>query len=64
MAKPSLADVSIDAMDPDADADVDAGPETEGYEAAVSELADVLGIPDDKMGAFRDAFEAAVMNCR
>lgn len=36
---------------------------SEEYSAAVEELADVLGVAEEQRGAFRDAFEAAVMSC-
>lgn len=36
----------------------------EAYGAAVDELADVLGVSDDKRDAFREAFEAAVMSAK
>lgn len=36
----------------------------EDYDAAVGELADVLGVPEDKVDAFKSAFQAAVMSCR
>lgn len=57
--KPSLADAMAES--------VDATPDSEGsgdYDAASDELADVLGVPDDKRDAFREALEAAVMSCR
>ena len=41
-----------------------AKPEGDSYGAAVDELADVLGVSDDKRDAFREAFEAAVMSCK
>lgn len=34
------------------------------YSASTDELADVLGIPEAKRAAFREAFEAAVMSCK
>jgi hypothetical protein len=43
----------------------EAAPESDdSYGAAVDELADVLGVPDDKLDAFREAFEAACMACK
>jgi hypothetical protein len=34
------------------------------YSAAVDELAEVIGVADDKMADFKAAFEAAVMACK
>lgn len=34
------------------------------YSAIVDELADVLGVADDKKQDFADAFKAAVMHCK
>lgn len=42
----------------------DAPKEDDSYGASVDELADVLGVSDDKRDAFREAFEAAVMSCK
>ncbi len=36
----------------------------ESYSASVDELADVLGVAENKRDAFREAFEAAVMSCK
>jgi hypothetical protein len=36
----------------------------DSYGAAVDELADVLGVADDKMEDFKAAFEAAVRTCK
>lgn len=36
----------------------------DSYGAAVDELADVMGVAEDKRDAFREAFEAAVMSCK
>lgn len=55
---PSLADVALDAEPDTEDVDGDA------YTAAVDELADVMGIGEDKRDAFRSAFEAAVMSVK
>ena len=41
-----------------------AEPDGDEYSAAVGELADVLGVPEDKLEAFTEAFEAAVMSCK
>lgn len=58
--KPSLAEVTakLPVADEDEDGDMD------GYAASVDELADVLGVADDKRDTFRSAFEAAVMSCK
>jgi hypothetical protein len=59
--KPSLGDV-IGLGDVDEDEDM--GEEDGSYSAAVSELAEVLGVGDDQMDAFKTAFQAAVMSCK
>lgn len=58
--KPSLADVALEES-----GDEEEAPESgDDYGVAVDELAEVLGVTDDKMQAFRDAFQAACMSCR
>lgn len=57
--KPSLGEVAVDVSDVD-DTDDEAGE----YDAAVDEVADLLGVSEDKLEAFRDAFKAAVMSCK
>jgi len=45
--------------------DADEGDDEGGeYSAIVDELADVLGVADDKKQDFADAFKAAVMHCK
>lgn len=34
------------------------------YGASLDELAEVLGVADDKRGDFSEAFKAAVMSCK
>lgn len=62
MKTPSLADVAMPSEDdlaPDSTPDVG-----DDYSASVAELADLLGVPDDKRDAFSTAFQAAVMTCK
>jgi len=60
MAKPSLADVALDDdMAPDSTPSVG-----DDYGASVAELAELLGVPADKVDAFSTAFQAAVMTCK
>ncbi len=58
--KPALAAVPAIGKPKAKPAAVDDG----AYSASVDELADVLGVSDDKRDSFREAFEAAVMSCK
>ena len=61
MKKVSLADVAaMPSTDDDESAE---GSGAASYDAAVSELADVLGVADDKLDAFKAALEAVIMTC-
>ncbi len=61
MKKPSLASVAS-MMEPIEDEE-SAMPD-DGYETAAAELAEVLNVPEDRMGAFTDALEAFVRSCK
>jgi hypothetical protein len=58
--KPSLGAVVVEigsAKKPAKDDD-------DAYAAAVDELAEVMGVSEEKLDAFREAFQAAVMSCK
>jgi len=61
--KPSLA-VLIGMGKGPADDKESQSEDMDEYSASTDELADVLGIPEEKRDAFRDAFQAAVMSCK
>lgn len=58
--KPSLGEVTASPMEGlSGDSDED-----DSYGAAVDELAEVIGVPEDKLPAFAAAFKAAAMSCK
>lgn len=63
--KPSLA--LVISAGKKGDADEEAPPsskELDDYGASLDELADVLGVADDKRQDFAEAFKAACMSCK
>lgn len=60
--KPSLAEVSADAAPPSDPMLSD--DDTSDYDAAVDELAEDLGVGDDKLENFRASFKAAVLSVK
>lgn len=61
--KPSLALV-VGKGKADDDEAPPSSKEMDDYGASLDELADVLGVADDKREDFADAFKAACMSCK
>lgn len=60
--KPSLADVAADSAPPSDPMLSD--DDTSDYDAAVDELAEDLGVSDEKLANFRASFKAAVLSVK